>query len=422
MRNFFALLCLLLMVAGCDVQESKPVASDSPVVSPAPSDTATQLDKVQEVTGDPSAIAQAQLEQRLKKLDQDIEALKQNVASASTNEEQVRLLQEGNPIPPFVADMIELSNRYPQTQAAVDAMLSAVARSNGEQKVVAMNHLLDNFSDRLQLKKMADQFLKDVPSTETESYILKMIDNAPTPKTKAHLLLGYSNYVDQILPFRHALAANPSLAARLPGQQMDYINRPRTEQQKNQRESFLQEIIDHHADVVYRGRKTYADLAAGELYELQNLSIGQVVPELVGKDMDGTEFCLSDYRGKIVMLDFWGHWCPPCRAMYGHEQQLVEKLGSVPFALIGVNSDPDIETAIGAINDENLSWRNYWIGSQGTNGPIAKQWNIAAWPTVYLIGPDGVIRHKDILGDDVNAALQELLAEMGHNVDLTGIK
>ena len=236
MRTFFAIMCLPLLVAGCDVQESKPVASVSNVESPLPSDNASRTETVQEETGDPATTAQAQLEQRLKKLDQDIAALKQNVASASTNEEQVRLLQEGNPIPPFVADMMELSNRYPQTQAAVDAMLSAVARSNGEQKVVAMNHLLDNFSDRLQLKKMADQFLRDVPSPETESYILKMIDNAPTPETKAHLLLGYSNYVDQILPFRNALAANPALAARLPGQQMDYINSPRTEQQKNQRE------------------------------------------------------------------------------------------------------------------------------------------------------------------------------------------
>ncbi|MCH2181699.1 MAG: TlpA family protein disulfide reductase [Mariniblastus sp.] len=421
MRTFFALLCLLPLMLACDTQNSPPQVSESGPETAVTAEANTVTEPASPTITDPAA-ARDQLEQRVAQLDREIDALKQRVAEAPTYEQQVRLLQEANLKPQFVADMIELSQQFPQDQVAVDAMLAAVARSSGQSKVTAMNHLLDHFADRLQLKKMADQFLQEIPSPETESYLLKMIDQAPTPETKAHLLLGYSNYVDQIFPFRKALAANPNLVARLPEAQMEYINTPRTESQKLQRETFLQQIIDQYGDVVYRGRKTYGEVATAELYELQNLSVGDVVPELAGQDMDGTEFCLSDYRGKIVMLDFWGHWCPPCRAMYGHEQQLVEKLGSAPFALLGVNSDRDIETAIGAINDENLSWRNFWIGPGGTSGPIAKQWNIAAWPTVYLIGPDGVIRHKDILGDDLNAALQEMLAEMGHQVDLKGIK
>ncbi len=430
MRTFLSILCVSIIVAGCDIGKPMPLVSDASEKSPAvdksthPTDNKSSETKSDLLKGDndQESFAEKKLQQRIKKLDQDIERLKQKVAVSSTNEEQARILQRQNPIPMFVDDMIEFSNQFHQTEAAVDAMLSAVARSSGERQFVAMNHLLDNFSDRLQLKKMADQFLKDIPSPKTESYLLKMIDEAPDSETKAHLLLGYSNYVDQIAPFRNALAANPALAAKLPGDQMDYINQERTEQQKSQREDFLQQIIDEHQDVVYRGRKTYADVATAELYELQYLSVGKTAPELTGKDMDGAEFNLSDYRGKIVMLDFWGHWCPPCRAMYGHEQQLVEKLGKAPFALLGVNSDPKIKTAISAIQNENLAWRNFWIGPQGTNGPIAKQWNISAWPTVYLIDAKGVIRHKDILGNDLNAALQEMLLEMGHDVDLAGIK
>ncbi|MEE2825929.1 MAG: redoxin domain-containing protein [Planctomycetota bacterium] len=421
MRTCFSLLCLLPLMVACDAQTIPPQVSESAAETTATADVKTNAEEASTTVSNPIA-AREQLEERVAQLDREFDLLKQNVAEATTQEQQVQLLREGNPVPQFVADMIELSQQFPQDQIAVDAMLAAVARSSGQSKVTAMNHLLDHFADRLQLKKMADQFLKDIPSPETEAYLLKMIEQAPTPETKAHLLLGYSNYVDQIFPFRKALAANPNLAARLPEAQMEYINTPRSESQKIQRETFLQQIIDRHGDVVYRGQKTYGEVAAAELYELQNLSVGDVAPEMVGQDMDGTEFCLSDYRGKIVMLDFWGHWCPPCRAMYGHEQQLVEKLGSAPFALLGVNSDRDIETAIGAINDENLSWRNFWIGPEGTSGPLAKQWNIAAWPTVYLIGPDGVIRHKDILGDDLNAALEEMLAEMGHQVDLKGIK
>jgi hypothetical protein len=51
-----------------------------------------------------------------------------------------------------------------------------------------------------------------------------------------------------------------------------------------------------------------ATQAAGDLYELQNLSIGQVAPEVSGFDVDAVHFNLSDYRGKVVVLDFWGFW------------------------------------------------------------------------------------------------------------------
>jgi hypothetical protein len=46
----------------------------------------------------------------------------------------------------------------------------------------------------------------------------------------------------------------------------------------------------------------------GVLFEAENLQIGHVAPDIVAKDLDGVEFRLSDYRGKVVMLDFWGHW------------------------------------------------------------------------------------------------------------------
>lgn len=60
-------------------------------------------------------------------------------------------------------------------------------------------------------------------------------------------------------------------------------------------------------DVAY-GRKTIADYAESAVFELEHLGISKVAPEIEGKDIDGVEFKLSDYRGKVVLLDFWGHW------------------------------------------------------------------------------------------------------------------
>jgi AhpC/TSA family len=53
---------------------------------------------------------------------------------------------------------------------------------------------------------------------------------------------------------------------------------------------------------------TLGDNIKNELFVLQHLVVGKVALDIVGEDTDGKQFKLSDYRGKVVMLDFWGHW------------------------------------------------------------------------------------------------------------------
>ena len=78
--------------------------------------------------------------------------------------------------------------------------------------------------------------------------------------------------------------------------------------------------------------------------------------------------------------------------MYPHERSLVKKLEGRPFVILGVNSDPK-ERVKQAIKKENLTWRSWWDGGN-TSGPIATQWNVEGWPTLYLIDHAGVIRQK----------------------------
>ena len=60
-----------------------------------------------------------------------------------------------------------------------------------------------------------------------------------------------------------------------------------------------------------RGRtalRRLAKLAEGELFEVRHLGIGMAAPDIAGEDADSQKFKLSDYRGKVVLLDFWGNW------------------------------------------------------------------------------------------------------------------
>jgi hypothetical protein len=79
--------------------------------------------------------------------------------------------------------------------------------------------------------------------------------------------------------------------------------------------------------------------------------------------------------------------------MYPHERSLVKKLEGKPFVLLGVNSDGDKGTLKKRMAEEHITWRSWWDGGD-TNGPIANQFNVQGWPTLYVIDHRGIIRHK----------------------------
>jgi len=100
--------------------------------------------------------------------------------------------------------------------------------------------------------------------------------------------------------------------------------------------------------------------------------------------------------------------------MYPHERSLVKKLTDKPFALVGVNSDKDLDELKKVLEEEKITWRSFWNGKDGTGGPISTEWNVHGWPTLFIIDHKGVIRHKYLgsPGDEkLDAAIEKLVAE-----------
>lgn len=143
--------------------------------------------------------------------------------------------------------------------------------------------------------------------------------------------------------------------------------------------------------------RTLGDLAKAELFELRELTAGKRAPEIEGNDLEGKALKLSDYRGKVVVLAFWGSWCPACMKAVLAEQELTERLAGKPFALVGVNSDADRLVAKEVARDKGMSWRSFWDETPGKstpNGPIATRWNVGSWPTTYVVDHNGIIRAR----------------------------
>lgn len=141
--------------------------------------------------------------------------------------------------------------------------------------------------------------------------------------------------------------------------------------------------------------------------------IGKIAPDITGNDLDGVEFKLSDYRGKVVALYFSGDWCGPCRGEYPYQRLMLELFKDQPFAVLSVNSDT-LDVAKKAKIEKNLTYRSWWDGNQKdtTKGSIATAWNITGWPTIYLLDHTGAIRFVNLRAEDVVKGVKQLMRDV----------
>src|SRR5262245_42793818 len=141
------------------------------------------------------------------------------------------------------------------------------------------------------------------------------------------------------------------------------------------------------------GRATLGEIAKKELEDLKSVTavvVGKPAPDVESYTLDGKKVKLSDYKGKVVLLDIWATWCPPCRAMIPHEREMDKD--KKPFVLVSVSADDEKETLTKFIEKEPMPWVHWW--DSGPESPVLKKYRVRAFPTLYLIDHDGVIRQK----------------------------
>ncbi|MCL4743368.1 MAG: TlpA family protein disulfide reductase [Phycisphaerales bacterium] len=120
-------------------------------------------------------------------------------------------------------------------------------------------------------------------------------------------------------------------------------------------------------------------------------AVGTSAPDWTLKDAAGNTHSLADYRGKVVLLDFWATWCGPCKQAMPSIQRLHERFAGRPVAVFGLScfERPGADPA-GYMAESNFT---YGLLLDGTD--VAMAYNVAAIPTFYLIGFDGTIIHRE---------------------------
>lgn len=180
---------------------------------------------------------------------------------------------------------------------------------------------------------------------------------------------------------------------------------------------YYQQVVDNFADVsTPDGKWILGERAEHELIRLRNLpnlQVGRPAPPIVGKDLDGNPLKLEDYRGKVVVVVFWGSWCGPCMAQVPHERELYKRLQGKPFALLGVSCGDALEVAKATVKKHEMAWPSWWDSDETRSGPIQTDYDVQHWPTVFVIDAEGVIRAIDVHGAELDAAVDEALAKIG---------
>jgi peroxiredoxin len=139
----------------------------------------------------------------------------------------------------------------------------------------------------------------------------------------------------------------------------------------------------------------------------KDIKVGDKFVDFTLPDMNGKNISLSDYKGKYVLLDFWGSWCMPCRQENPNLVKVYNEFKNKGFDILGVSIETNKQNWLEAIRHDNITWECV-SDLKGDQNKAALIYSISYYPSDFLIDPDGIIIAKDLRGEALRAKLAEI--------------
>ena len=145
-----------------------------------------------------------------------------------------------------------------------------------------------------------------------------------------------------------------------------------------------------------------------KLVENNPTARGKSVQEIEMENPDGEIMKLSDYKGKIVLIDFWASWCGPCRKENPHVVKLYEKYHEEGFEVFSVSLDKTKDRWVKAIEQDNLSWDAHVSDLKGWKNEAAQAYGVSSIPYTVLVDRDGNIINTKLRGAQLESTLESI--------------
>ncbi|MCQ2265909.1 MAG: TlpA family protein disulfide reductase, partial [Bacteroidales bacterium] len=178
-----------------------------------------------------------------------------------------------------------------------------------------------------------------------------------------------------------------------------------------------EKYMDLHSQVVkalhakYPEHQLVKERYAVETSPATATSIGAIAPDLAFPDPSGQIRKLSDLRGKVVLLDFWASWCRPCRGENPHVVAMYHKYHDKGFEVFSVSLDRDKANWEKAIMADGLIWPNHVSDLKYWSSEAARIYGVSSIPCTFLLDQNGRIIAKNLRGESLAKALEQLFGE-----------
>jgi thiol-disulfide isomerase/thioredoxin len=142
---------------------------------------------------------------------------------------------------------------------------------------------------------------------------------------------------------------------------------------------------------------------------LAGVKVGDT-PKLAFKATDGTAVSLDKLRGRIVLVDFWATWCPPCMALADEMVSLNKEFAPRGMQVIGVSLDQERAKLDQVVKEKGFTWPQYFDGL-GWENAVWKEWGEESVPFTVILSPEGTVLWKGTPGPGLKQEIEKAFKE-----------
>ena len=140
---------------------------------------------------------------------------------------------------------------------------------------------------------------------------------------------------------------------------------------------------------------------------MERMKVGKPAPAFVCQNPKGKKLSPADFKGKVLVLDFWASWCGPCRQEIPHMKKFYEEFKGKDVEFLSVSIDAKEPAWRKAMKEENMAWPQGWVKDAGKE--VMNLYQFGGIPFILVLDKDGNIYKKNVRGEGIKNAVQECL-------------